>query len=130
MREILKQKFETYGYKYSENSDELIVDLGHSQMIYIKLSTKDKFLISDKLVGWNFLTGLIEMSFKKAMVYNTVILILCALIFMSMHQMSMSLNFVFIFLTLSIWTTIWSLYYLIKSENFKSQVMNWIDANI
>lgn len=53
-----------------------------AQQIKIEFDKPTKIIIKDKLTGWNFLTGMIEMSLKNALVYNFVGTILFGIICM------------------------------------------------
>ena len=52
--------------------DKILVKLGLSQQIKIEITETNKIIIKDKLLGWNFLTGMIEMSLKNAIIYNLI----------------------------------------------------------
>ena len=64
-----------YDYSYSEKNNTIVVKLELSQQVKIELSS-NKIIIKDKLTGWNFLTGIIEMSLKNALIYNFIGMIL------------------------------------------------------
>jgi len=123
MKEAIKLKLEKYDFKYSEKKNILNVKLGHSQEICIDFSNPEKIIIKDKLVSWNFLTGVIEMSLKATMVFNTIGLLIIATMFALFDIPNASFYFTFLFGLVAIWT----LYYLVRSENFKKMLINWIE---
>ena len=61
-----------YNYNFSEKKEFVFIQLDFAQQIKIDFSQPDKIIITDKLVSWNFLTGMIEMSLKNALIYNFV----------------------------------------------------------
>ncbi len=123
MKEAIKLKLEKYDFKYSEKKNILNVKFGHSQEICIDFLNPEKIIIKDKLVSWNFLTGVIEMSLKATMVFNTIGLLIIATMFALFDIPNASFYFTFLFGLVAIWT----LYYLVRSENFKKMLINWIE---
>ena len=61
-----------FDYKFEKINNKIIVKLDFAQRIIIDFSDPEKIKITDRLVGWNFLTGLIEMSLKNATLYNFI----------------------------------------------------------
>jgi uncharacterized protein YacL len=129
MKEIIKEKLEKYGYNYTENKNLLDIKLDFSQHLIIDFSEKEKIKFNDKLKGWNFLTGIIEMSYKGAIIYQTIGLFsaIILLMFLSISSENLIIPFVFILVGVSVWVIIWSFYYLIKLENIKKQIIFWIE---
>lgn len=123
--EILKNALNKYGYSFIEQEDTIIVKLEFAQQITINFKNSDKVIISDKLTGWNFLTGYIKMSFKNAMIYNFIGVIVIALVNIYADLNNISLHN--LFLLLGIWILMWTFYYAVKLESFKCKIMHWID---
>ena len=113
---------EKYDWNYVEKSGKIIVKLDYSQQIIIDVSNLDKIIIKDKLVGWNFLTGSIEMSIKNAMLYNFIGLLLFSFMLLAFDKSQMYNPF---FLGYIGWVLLWTPFYLIKSESFKQQIVSW-----
>ena len=107
--------------------NEIIVKLGHSLEIDIDFSNPEKIIIKDKLVSWNFLTGIIEMSLKTTMVFNTIGIFIIATMFVFLDIMTKAPNASLYFLFVIILVVIWTIFYLIKAENFKKTVIFWIE---
>ena len=61
-----------FNYNYHMKDDTILVKLGLSQQIKIEITETNKIIIKDKLLGWNFLTGMIEMSLKNSIIYNLI----------------------------------------------------------
>lgn len=127
MKEAIKLQLVKYDFKYSEKKNILNVKLGHSQEISIDFSNPEKIIIKDKLVSWNFLTGVIEMSLKATMVFNTIGLFIIATMFALLDITTKAPNASFYFTFLIGLVAIWTLYYFVRSENFKKMLINWIE---
>lgn len=48
-----------FNYNFSEKNSMISVKLGLGQIVNINFEESNKIIISDKLVGFNFLTGMI-----------------------------------------------------------------------
>lgn len=119
--ELLKK----FDYTFLRKNEKLIIKLDFSQRITIDFTDPEKIKITDKLVGWNFLTGIIEMGIKNATLYTFVWTIFIALVFVYLDQ-SEGLNLAAFFLVFVIfWVLFWFMYYLIKAENLKRILMSW-----
>ena len=116
-----------FDFNYSNDNQKIVVNLDFAQKVIIELKDGDKIKISDKLTGWNFLTGLISMSLKNAMVYNFVGGIIIGFLFITLQLRNSEINMVPIYLVFILWVLMFSVYYLIKLESFKNQVMNFIN---
>lgn len=119
--ELLKK----FDYKFERKSKKIIVKSDFAQRIIIDFSDPEKVKISDRLVGWNFLTGLIEMSIKNAILYNFIGALVMTFLFVYLDLEYGGLNLVFFFLASIIWVLLWSIFYLIKAENIKRNIIRW-----
>ena len=127
MIDILESKLEKYDYRYTEEKNSISVYLGHSLYVSVKFNEGGKIRISDQLKPWNPLTGIIPMSIKATMTYNGILLgFIIILVFVSGFTTD-SFNIEFVLILAAVWTTLWALYYHIKSENFKRILIDWID---
>ena len=113
-----------YGYRYSEKHNSIFVYLEFAQQVKIEFEELNKITISDKLVGWNFLTGIIEMSLKNALIYNFVGTIVLGFMSMYSEMQENSLNFIPLFLIFITWVILFSVFYIVKLEGFKNQIIN------
>ena len=112
-----------YDYKYITQNEVIIVKLDYAQQIIIELKNDDKVIIKDKLVAWNFLTGSIQMNMKKAMLYNFIGLVLFGFLLISRDDNFQ--NFTPLFLVYITWVLMWTVFYHVKSESLKQQIINW-----
>lgn len=120
--EALLKKF---GYQFQRKNNELIIKMAFAQRVIVEFSEPDKIVIKDKLVGWNFLTGLIEMSIKNAILYNFIGAIIITFLFMFLNLKYSGLNMVFLFLAFMVLVLLWTMFYLIKAENLKRILIQW-----
>jgi hypothetical protein len=114
-----------YDYSYSEKDNSIFVKLELAQQVTIEFDVPNKIIIKDKLIGWNFLTGMITMSLKNAFIYNFVGLILLGFICLYSENTENGINLIVLFLVFITWIILFSGFYLIKLEGFKNQIMNW-----
>tara|TARA_Y100000034_G_scaffold21219_1_gene24415 strand:- start:1195 stop:1509 length:315 start_codon:yes stop_codon:yes gene_type:complete len=82
-----------FDYKFEKINNKIIVKLDFAQRIIIDFSDPEKIKITDRLVGWNFLTGLIEMSLKNATLYNFIGAIIMTILFVYLDLEYDGLNF-------------------------------------
>lgn len=112
-----------YNFKYSEYGDLITVKLDFAQRVVLDFSKTHKLIITDKLTGWNLLTGFIEMNLKNAIIYNFVSGIITLFILIAIQAKNSGMNLIPIFMTFILWTLLFSGYYALKLENFKTQIM-------
>ena len=123
--EKTEQLLNKFDYKFEKKNNRIIVKSDFAQRIIIDFSDPEKVKITDKLVGWNFLTGLIEMSIKNATLYNFIGAIIMTFLFVYLDLENGELNLVFFFLAFIIWVLLWTLFYLVKAENLKRILTSW-----
>ena len=123
--EKTEQLLKKFDYKFEKKNDKLIIKSDFAQRIIIDFSEPEKIKISDRLVGWNFLTGLIEMSIKNATLYNFIGAIIMTFLFVCLDLEYGGLNLVFFFLAFIIWVLLWTIFYLVKAENIKRTLISW-----
>ena len=111
-------------FKYSVNTEIIIVNLDFAQNVILDFSQPDKIKINDRLTGWNFLTGLIPMSLKHAIIYNFVVAVIIGILFINIKVENSEFNLIPFYLVLIFWIVLFSGYYLVKLENFKTQIIN------
>jgi hypothetical protein len=119
--ELLKR----FDYRFERKNNELIIKMDFSQIMIIDFSDSEKIKIKDKLVEWNFLTGLIEMSIKNATLYNFIAAMVITFLFVFLDYKSDKINLMFFFLAVIIWMLLWTIFYLVKAENLKRILISW-----
>ena len=120
--EKLLNKFD---YQFARKKDKLIIQLDLAQRIIVDFSDHEKIKITDKLVGWNFLTGLIEMTLKSATIFNFIGALVWTFILTYLDSGLDGLNLLFFFLTYIVWILLWTTFYSIKAENMKRTIITW-----
>lgn len=114
-----------YNYNFAEKDNSIIVQLEFSQQIKIEFDKPNKIVFNDKLVGWNFLTGMIEMNLKNALVWNFVGTIILGILCLVVENIINGLNIIPLFLIFITWIVLFTGFYNIKLENFKTRLINW-----
>jgi len=123
-KSIIINHLNKFDYKYSEQEEKLIVDLDFSLQIVIDLSVNEKIKISDRLKRLNFLSWPFEMSIKGSMIYNLIGFLIAFLIFLGIKKYYDNYSLTIIFLSAIFWNLNWLIYYLIKADNFKKEIIN------
>lgn len=123
--EKTEQLLNKFDYKFEKKNNQIIIKLDLAQRIIIDFSNPEKIKITDRLVGWNFLTGLIDMSIKNASIYNFIGALVLTIIIVYMDLEYDGINLIFFFLTWTFWVILWTTFYLIQAENIKRTLMIW-----
>tara|TARA_R110002049_G_scaffold3795_5_gene27616 strand:+ start:91983 stop:92357 length:375 start_codon:yes stop_codon:yes gene_type:complete len=110
-----------FDYNYQRKNNELIVEMDYSQKISIDFTNSKNVVITDKLVGWNFLTVIINMNIKNAILFNLIDGLIFSFVILFLD---LKTGF-FFFLGLIIWLLSWSSFYLSKAETLKRFLINW-----
>ena len=119
-----------FGYDYTVNGKSIDVKLGLSQTAIINFLENDTIKVTDKLIGWNFLTGLIPMSLKTAIIYNSIIIIFTTyIVFISFLKVDNATPYLFLFTMLALFMIFFLIYYSIKLESFKIQLNSFLKNN-
>ena len=128
-KDELKLKLKKYNYKVKEQFDVVIVSLSPSLEVRIDYSEPDRIIISDKLIGYNILTGVWSMSIKGSIIFNGITSFIYALIFSLLHisfkDQSFNLYIILFFIIAMAWIILWTNYFHVKVENFKTLIKSW-----
>jgi hypothetical protein len=129
MKEQLITCLNKFGYEYSMNDKVICVKQDYAHNLYIDVVDENRIIFSDKLEGYNFLTGKVKMSLKKAMLYNSlsVFIFLVYFFIKNINSLFFSSIYILIVVSFSFWIILWTLYYHIKMENLKLNIINWLD---
>lgn len=117
-----------FGYDFTRTEDELVIKMDFSQRMIVDFSDPDKMQIKDKLVGWNFLTGLMKIRLKYAILYNYTVLVVMGGAFLFFQLGYNLLDCFFLFLVGILGSFLWMMFYLIKSENLRQLLIRWNDS--
>lgn len=113
-----------FNYSYSEINGRVMVALGFGLMVEIDLSVEGKVLISDRLLGMNFLTFPFGMSIRSSMVFNSVSLLLLMVVFMFFVEAYNPSYLLLILICGCAFMLLWLIYYLVKAESFRRQIIS------
>lgn len=123
--ERIVRKLEKLNYDFEIRNNRIIVKLGFSLHAQIEIN-ENKIEIKDRLKNWNFLTGVVEMSLKSSIIFNTFLVLFSGIMFLLIHLNNESsfLNYltILIFLIGIFWILLWTMYFLIKFESFKNLI--------
>ncbi|MBU2949895.1 hypothetical protein KO493_04195 [Tamlana agarivorans] len=110
-----------FDYKYKRETNSLTIIMDNSHRVFIDFHNNDKIIITDQLVTWNFITGMLKMSIRKAILLNVV----CNIVFSTIIGIY-DLKFgIALFFTLGLWTLYWSISHISKYEKFRYMLTNW-----
>lgn len=123
--EKTEQLLNKFDYQFEKTKNKIVVKSDFAQRIIIDFSDPEKVKITDRLVGSNFLTGLIEMSLKNAILYNFIGTLGMTILFVYLYIEHGRMNFIFFFLVFLFWVLLWILFYLVKAENLKRILTSW-----
>lgn len=128
-KEDLKVKLKKFNYRCKEQHNTLTVNLGSSLDVIIEFSENDRIIISDKLRGYNILTGIWSMSVRGSIIFNSIQSVIYSLIFLYINYNLSNPKysfFILMFFVLALgFIILWTNYYLVKLENFKTLVQIW-----
>ncbi|WP_372758077.1 hypothetical protein [Mariniflexile sp.] len=119
--ETVEDFLKKFDYSYEKRQNELIVDIDFSQKILIDFSNPDGVEMTNKLIGWNFLTGIIPSKIKNAIVINLIAGIITSLI-ISLYDTKSGL---FFFLGFMLWLLVWFTFYYSQFDKLKQFLNNW-----
>lgn len=121
---LISNYLDKFDYKYVEHENNFIVKLDFSLQIIIDLTDSNKIKIYDQLKGNNFLTWPFKMSIKGSMIYNFIGFLFCTILWLIIGKEYDTYVFTILYLSAIFWNLNWLIYYIIKSENFKRQIID------
>lgn len=119
-QEKLERELNKFDYKYTYLKDKITIKIGMSHNVIIDFSKPDKIIITNQLQGWNFLTGTLRMNLKSAVIYNFVLTIILMLLCFYQNNYIPDFNFTSIFIGFGIWVMLFTIFYTVRYENFKT----------
>lgn len=129
-KEDLIAKLTKFQMKFSHANNSVTIKLGFSQEVQVVFLENTNITITDRLTCWNPLSGLWNMNLRKTLIMNFLSNCLFALLLITFVLLDLEEGFGIITMFL-VWSwgfsIFWSTYYLIKLENFKRTLINWLD---
>jgi len=114
---------DTFDYQYEIQASEIIVYLDLHQKVILNFSPENNIRISDKLTRWNFLTGIVEMKLKQAILYNFFGCLIVSFLFMWIFHEGNNLFLLPFLLIIFLWIVFFSFYYQLQLESFKTRIL-------
>ncbi|WBV59470.1 hypothetical protein PFY12_10410 [Chryseobacterium camelliae] len=114
-----------YTYKRIDNSIEINLGFGLTSKIILENS---KMKILGILKPWNPITGFVKMEIEKSLKMNSILLLITAVIlFLGFIDGFPPTIFIYcLFQLVTVYMTIWYIYYIIKFYIFKYEIESWI----
>ena len=127
MKEVVIRNLEKFSFNYSEQNDKVLVQEDYSLQMLIDFSNPDKVKIDCRLKGFNWIIWPFELSLKGLMLYQVIGSTLAAILLILWSSYGMnSFILTMIFLFGMFLNLLWTIYYIVKAEFFKLQVLEWI----
>jgi len=115
-----------FNYPFLRGHNRLVVELKYSQRLIIDFSDTEKIVIEERLESLNFLTGLLGMNMKDAIIYNAIGLPIIGFLLSVLMDISIvQPELCFLLLAMVLWVVLWTIYYVMKFENLKRQLILW-----
>lgn len=111
-----------FDYKFSENGNQIIIDLGFWQELIVTIDN-DKLRFKEKLKGWNMLTTF-PTSFKTALFINPIFVVIFWSIFTS--SFSDYQHYFGILIAINILLITFGIYYAVRFEGIKTKIAIWL----
>jgi len=112
-----------FDYNYKRHDNVLIVEMDFSQKVLVDFSNPENIIMTNKLIGWNFLTGIIPSSIKNAILLNLIGGVFLSVI-ISLYDSKAG---IFFFLGLLFWVLVWFTFYHSKFDKLKQFLIKWIN---
>lgn len=130
MKQILKYKLDKYGYVYTEKGNQLAVKLTLNQVIKVDFSDSKKILITDELTSWNLLSGSLTQSLKKALLVQSISTVIIYVVLLNIPDLLSIASFLIKFAPIYFgWVILWGMFYLVRAESMKRQIISWMDGD-
>ncbi len=126
-KEAFKHQLEKYDFNFKDFNNVVTIKLGYAQVVDVDFNLFEKILISDRLLKWNFLSGIIGMKLKHAVFSDFLALLILGVLFMYEGRHAYQYFLTIIFTLAVAWVLLWTIYYNMKAESFKSTLMIWLE---
>ena len=135
-KDNIRRELDRFGYNYAERDQELEVRLVFNLTTTIDLSQEGRVLLTDRLQGWNLLTGLVPTkdvgrAIRHTWILNGVVFLFAIFLLSAtidgpritlLHVILVQL----IVMVNLVWTLSATIFYLVKAEGFRQTVMAWM----
>lgn len=117
-----------YNYKFEIKSNQVIVDLGYKLLVNITIKENGTLLIEELLKGWNPVSGLIDLTIKKAMLFNTIGLFIVLILseFSKTSDYFYEYDYTYMLIIFIAINFMWLFWYVIRFEAFKIKLEVWL----
>ena len=124
-KENLVKNLKNFNYKFQENEDEIIINSKSKLNIHVNFKD-NKVDITSELVGWNFLTGLINMKFENAIKYSLIGSLIVIIVLLFAKPLWGDYFPILLYVFVIVWSVGFISYYNVKFENMKTRIYLWL----
>ncbi|GAA3559511.1 hypothetical protein GCM10022395_08060 [Snuella lapsa] len=110
-----------FDYKYEIHNQILIVNLNFSQKVLIDVSDPKNPVFTHRLTAWNFLSGMVSTSVKRALFFYLIIGSTWST-YLAVYKQETG---IYVLFAIMLWGILWSLFYFHKFQNLKDFLVNW-----
>lgn len=129
--ENLLKFLNTYNYAYIKNDQLISIELDKNHRVLVEFKSDGQIEITDKLIGWNFLTGMREKPLKGAIKTQLILAAFGPFVMLGAYYLKLDFIFILIWsilLITSYWYVfIFFVFYNTQLENFKTRIMSLSD---
>ncbi len=113
---------EKFNFNYKRIQNEIKVRLHFGLEFTIHSNKSNQIILKDRVVAWNFLTGIVEMTLKHALIYSFFGLLVGSILTYFLNDVMPQKTIILCLVVVLIWMVFWFLYYLVVSEQFKQSI--------
>jgi len=124
-KENLVNNLTKFNYKFQENENEIIINSNSKLNVHVNF-IDDKVDITSTLIGWNFLTGLINMKLENAIKYSLIGSLIVIIVLLFAKPLWGDYFPILLYFFVIIWSVGFISYYNVKFENMKTRIYNWL----
>lgn len=119
--ETSEEFLKKFDYNYHKRDSELIIEMDFSQKVLVDFSNPKEVIMTNKLIGWNFLTGIIPATIKNAVWLNVTAGVILSFI-IALYDTKSG---IFFFLGLMFWVLVWFTFYYSRFDKLKQFLITW-----
>ena len=114
-----------FDYTYERTNDQLEIKLGLGLSVTVDFSNSEKVVIKESLTTWNFLTGTLDMSLNRGIIFNFIATLVLTGLFFIGSNLDDYITPSIMLLVFIFFVSLWSGFYLTKAEQMKQTLISW-----
>lgn len=128
-KDLLIKKLVFYNWIFTQTERSVSIKVGLGLYLDVFFLENGKIKIKEIFKGYNFFSGFIRFSIKGQLLYTSILYFILTVvtgyIMYTTPDLIIYLSLVYSFY--SVLSILWFLYYLIRAESTKKQIMEWLD---